>query len=190
MRPGPTLNVARWVARSRVNGPGERFVLWVQGCAIRCAGCWNRDTWSHVPRVRMTVDEVLREVDAASGIDGVTLTGGEPFEQAEALLPLAEALRARGLSVMAFTGREPAELSGPAERALIACLDVLVVGRYEAAQRSLDLGWRGSRNQQIRFLTTRHDERDLPAGREAEVHLSPDGAIVVMGFPEAGLLSV
>lgn len=190
MRAPTTLNVARWVARSRVNGPGERFVLWVQGCSIRCAGCWNRDTWSHAPRVTMTVDEILREIDAAAGVDGVTLTGGEPFEQAEALLPLVEALRARGLSVMAFTGREAAELLGPAALALIACLDVLVVGRYEAAQRSLDLAWRGSRNQQIRFLTTRHDERDLPTGREMEVHLSPDGSIAVTGFPEAGLLAV
>jgi len=119
MLAGASLNVARWVTRSRVNGPGERFVLWVQGCSIHCAGCWNRDTWSHAPRVQMTVDEVLREIDAADGIDGVTITGGEPFEQAEALLPLVEAIRARGLSVMMFTGREPGELSGAASRALV-----------------------------------------------------------------------
>jgi anaerobic ribonucleoside-triphosphate reductase activating protein len=189
MRADWRINVARWVARSRVNGPGERFVLWVQGCTLRCAGCWNRDTWSPAPRRMMTVDELLHEIDAATGIEGVTLTGGEPFEQAEALLPLVDAIRDRGLSVMVFTGREPEEMVDAASVALVARMDVLVTGRYVAARRSLDLAWRGSSNQRVQFLTTRYGERDLPEEREAEVHLAPDGTITITGFPEASLLA-
>ena len=60
---GPLLlNVARWITRSRVNGPGERFVLWLQGCSLRCPGCWNPDTWSHAPRQVLPIDAVLAEV--------------------------------------------------------------------------------------------------------------------------------
>lgn len=172
-----------------MNGPGERFVLWVQGCSIRCAGCWNRDTWTRAPRTLRTVGELLREVDAAVGIEGVTITGGEPFEQAEVLLPFVEGVRTRGLSVMVFTGREPKELADRASRALITAVDVLVSGRYEARQRSLDLPWRGSSNQRVEFVTTRYSWRDLPEAQEAEVHIAPDGSLSLTGFPEAALLA-
>lgn len=176
------LNVARWITRSRVNGPGERFVLWLQGCSLRCAGCWNPDTWSHASRRLLRGSEVLAEVP--EDVEGVTFTGGEPFEQDEALVPLLDGVRARGLSVMIFTGHEFEEISREASRAVLARCDVLVTGRYEAERRSLDLPWRGSRNQRVHFLTGRYGESDLPTHAETEVHLAADGSVEVTGFPE------
>lgn len=188
MEGAPTLNVARAIARSRVNGPGERFVLWLQGCKLRCPGCWNADTWSHAPRRVMHPHEVLALL--GDNVEGITLTGGEPFEQAEALLPLLDAVRARGLSVMVFTGHELDELTGEAAKAMLARCDVLVSGRYVAAQRALDLAWRGSSNQRVLFLTGRYSARDMPDSAEVEVHLAPDGSLQMTGFPSDELRAI
>lgn len=183
---GPLLlNVARWITRSRVNGPGERFVLWLQGCSLRCPGCWNPDTWSHAPRQVLPIDAVLAEVP--HDVEGITLTGGEPFEQDASLVALLDAARARGLSVMIFTGHELDELTREASRAVLARCDVLIAGRYDAARRSIGLGWRGSSNQEVHFLSARYEERDQPTGAEVEVHCAADGSLVVTGFPDAGL---
>jgi anaerobic ribonucleoside-triphosphate reductase activating protein len=177
----PKLNVAHWISASRVNGPGERFVLWLQGCALRCPGCWNPDTWSHGPRRIVSARDVLDLI--GDNIEGITLSGGEPFEQAEALVPLLDAVRARGLSVMVFTGHTLDELTGVAAEAMMARCDVLVTGRYVAARRSLDLVWRGSSNQRVHFLTERYGGKDMPTSAEVEVHLDADGSLEVTGFP-------
>lgn len=188
MSPEPRLNVARWIDRSAVNGPGERFVLWLQGCSLRCAGCWNPDTWSHAPRRLVAVSEVLARL--GDGLDGVTLTGGEPFEQADALLPLLDAVRARGLSVMVFTGHELSELTAASQRQMLDRCDVVVTGRYVAAQRVADLGWRGSANQRVHFLSDRYGAEDVPAGHETEIILGPDGSIAITGFPSPPLVAL
>lgn len=184
-----TLNVAGWQARSLVNGPGARFVLWLQGCGLGCPGCWNPETWSFAPRRLMSVEHLLELLDAAPGVEGITLSGGEPLAQAAALLPFLQAVRARGLSVMIFTGHERSELRSEAVRAVLALTDVLVSGRYVEAERSLLLRWRGSRNQRIDHLTERY--RSLGDGEEAivEVLLDGEGGAQLTGFPPDELLA-
>jgi len=180
------LNVARWIRQSAVNGPGERFVLWVQGCTLRCAGCWNPDTWSSAPRRTLTTSELLGEIPEPPDVEGITLTGGEPFEQAEALVPLAGAVRARGQSVFVFTGYDPDELITPAQRTLLDLTDVLVAGRYRRDLGDSELPWRGSSNQQVVFLSERYGPADVPEiAEEVEVHIGRDGTAVVTGFPGA-----
>lgn len=183
------LNVAGWQARSRVNGPGERFVLWLQGCGLGCPGCWNPETWSFAPRRLMTVADLLTLLDGGPGVEGVTLSGGEPLAQAAALVPFLQAVRARGLSVMIFTGHERSELRSAAARAVLALTDVLVSGRYVEAERTLPLRWRGSRNQRIHHLTERY--RSLGDGEHAvvEVLLDGDGGAQLTGFPPNELLA-
>ena len=89
---------------------------------------------------------------------GVTFSGGEPFEQAEALLPLAKELKAQGYHLMAFSGFTLEQLvQKPECRALLEQLDLLVDGPFIEAQKSLDLRFRGSRNQRI---------LNMPATRE------------------------
>src|SRR6476646_9130931 len=104
------VNVARTLPRSAANGPGERFVVWVQGCPRACPGCWNPDTWAFERRDLREVDDLIAEVLSTDGIEGVTFTGGEPFAQARALAEIARAVRATGLSVFVFTGYELDEL--------------------------------------------------------------------------------
>ena len=148
------LNLAHVVRRSSIYGPGERFVLWVQGCTLRCPGCWNRDTWSRSPRAVRSVGEILALIDAERkppqpALEGVTFLGGEPMEQANALAAVAAGARQMGLSVMVYTGFELALLAQPAQQRLIGFADLLVTGRYVAAERDTSLRWRGSENQRL-----------------------------------------
>jgi anaerobic ribonucleoside-triphosphate reductase activating protein len=176
------VNVARILPRSVANGPGERFVVWVQGCTLRCSGCWNPDTWSTRPRRLFSVDALADEIIGTAGIEGVTLTGGEPFEQAAALADLAVRVQGVGLSVMVFTGYELDELAHPEQQRLLALCDVIVAGRYVRAQRTLDTPWRGSSNQSLHFLSERYSQipKDVAV---CEIHLDANGPVVLTGFP-------
>lgn len=181
--PDPTelINVAAWIPRSAVNGPGERFVLWVQGCRLRCPGCVNIDMWPEHSRHLLTADGLWQMVADAPEIEGVTLTGGEPFLQAAQLLPFARRVKAAGLSLMAFTGFEPEEIRDPTAKALVQEMDILVTGRFLKSMETHELAWRGSRNQDVHFLSTRYSRTNMPEARELEVHLS-DGDVAVTGI--------
>lgn len=182
------LNLARTLPRSAVNGPGERFVVWAQGCRLACPGCWNPDTWSFARRDVVEVADLQAEILATPGIEGVTFTGGEPFEQARAFAEVGRTVRNAGLSVFVFTGYELAELTSDAHLALLAVTDVLVAGRYVEAERTESLPWRGSSNQRLYFLTDRYGACDTAEAGAAEIHISSDGAVLVTGFPPRGLL--
>lgn len=184
------LNLARTMPRSSANGPGQRFVVWVQGCAIRCPGCWNPDTWSFETRHLCDTAVLASEIVATVGIEGVTFTGGEPFHQAAALVEVAGRVRAAGLSVFVFTGYDLHELARPDHRELLALTDVLVSGRYVQSQRSFESEWRGSTNQRVHFMTSRYSEASMADSAHVEFHLAPDGQLAVTGFPLPQLLDL
>ncbi|WP_307806874.1 4Fe-4S single cluster domain-containing protein [Streptomyces sp. FH025] len=170
-------------------GPGERAVIWVQGCPLRCRGCVAEETLPFAPAESgRPVAELVDWLAALPGIEGVTLSGGEPFAQAEALADLLDGLRERRpeLSAMAYSGFRLAALrrGTPGQRALLERLDVLVDGPYVAA-RHADLRWRGSTNQTVHLLTPRYAavaaEPDSSAGIQLSVGL--DGAVSWAGVP-------
>ena len=157
------------VQDSIVDGPGFRFTCFVQGCPHHCPGCHNPE--SHDPRggKEMTVEEVEAELLKNPLTDGLTLSGGEPFAQAEDCLALARAAHEHGLNVWSYSGWTFERLrdeGSEAQRALLAELDVLVDGPFLLEQRTLSLPWRGSRNQRV---------IDVPASLAAgEAVLRPD----------------
>jgi anaerobic ribonucleoside-triphosphate reductase activating protein len=129
------LNLADAVAPSRANGPGARAVLWAQGCSLRCRGCHNPQTWEKAPRRVCTASAAAAWVRSFPGLRGLTLSGGEPFEQALGFTALCRALRAEGADVIAFSGFSRDEIASdvrPHARALLAEVDLLIDGRYEA----------------------------------------------------------
>ena len=145
-----SLRVAGVIEESIVDGPGIRFVLFLQGCRLRCPGCQNPQTWDFDGGTLVPSDEVLARIRENPLVHGVTFSGGEPFEQADALLPLAKELKAQGYHLMAFSGFTLEQLvQKPECRALLEQLDLLVDGPFIEAQKSLDLRFRGSRNQRI-----------------------------------------
>ena len=173
--------------RSRANGPGARFVVWLQGCTLGCAGCFNPAT--HVAGgTAMSVEELMAQVPPAA--DGLSLSGGEPLQQASAIVPLLDAARARGLSTLAFSGytREEIQLL-PAGPDVLARLDVLIDGRYVAAER-LATGLRGSANQRIVLLTDRYSLADVEATPTGEIRISPTGEVVLTGVDPLKLKSL
>src|SRR5881275_1453074 len=102
-----TLRVAQVVPCTEAEGPGRRFALWFQGCPLRCPGCCNPEMLPFEGGTRVSVREVVEEVERAAreqGVEGITLLGGEPLAHAAGAAVLARALRARGLTVMVFSG--------------------------------------------------------------------------------------
>ena len=138
---------------SMVDGPGIRFAVFTQGCKHSCPGCHNPTAQPFGGGTSVTTDELWAKVEGNLLLAGITLTGGEPFEQAEALIELARRTRAKGLTVWAFTGYLYEELVAGVPTAaaprLLEQVDVLVDGLYQDELRSLDLLWRGSSNQRL-----------------------------------------
>lgn len=140
------------VQDSIVDGTGLRFVCFVQGCPHHCPGCHNPDSHDPLGGTEMTTDEIISQMLSNPLTDGLTLSGGEPFTQAEDCLTIAQAAHAHGLNVMAYTGWTYEHLlqdGSEAQKALLAEVDILVDGPFLIAERTLNLPWRGSRNQRV-----------------------------------------
>lgn len=137
---------------SIVDGPGLRLAVFTQGCPHGCPGCHNPHTHDPLGGRQVDIGSIVAMIDKNPLLDGLTLTGGEPFEQPAACAALAASAKARRLSVWAYTGYtydELAQRRDPDTDALLALVDVLVDGRYVQAQRSLDIAFRGSCNQRL-----------------------------------------
>ncbi len=185
---GPVLRVAQLVPRTEAEGPGHRFAVWLQGCALRCPGCCNPEMFAFERGTVMTVDALAARILATPGIEGLSLLGGEPTSQPGPAAELCERVRAAGLSIMLFSGHTLAELKAqarPEVDRLLATVDLLVDGRYEKDQPDTRRRWIGSRNQVLHFLTPRYspDDPRFSAPNTAEIHLV-DGKLVINGWPE------
>lgn len=157
----------------------------MQGCTLGCAGCFNPATHpSDGGRGEIDVDALVAEIAAAHAarpLDGVSLSGGEPLQQAEAAVALLDGVRALGLSTLAFSGYTLDEIRTlPHGPAVLARLDVLIDGRYVSTER-LASGLRGSANQQIHLLTARHSRAEVEATPVAEIRIGPTGDVVLTG---------
>jgi anaerobic ribonucleoside-triphosphate reductase activating protein len=126
--------------------------VFVQGCCFSCPGCHNAQLRSFDGGRSVTADEILGAIKANPLLDGLTLSGGEPFTQAAPAAALAEQVRALGLSVMTFTGYRFEDLlagKNPAWWRLLEATDILVDGPFVLALRDIGLRFRGSSNQRL-----------------------------------------
>ena len=192
-----------FVPASRANGPGLRAVVYFQGCSLGCEGCWNirshKFDGSEVPTA--VVAQEIGSAIRTSSVEGVTFSGGEPMQQAPALVDLMHRIRAVAPSATMgmFTGYTEAELdsgryatrpsTSPAEKqrrweVVRGYLDFAVMGRYDRTKPAT-APLRTSRNQQLVLFSQRYEERDF---REqiVEVAIAADGKAVITGFPILG----
>ncbi|MFD6323041.1 4Fe-4S single cluster domain-containing protein [Streptomyces sp. NPDC058442] len=186
-------------------GPGQRLGIWFQGCALACPGCMSRHTWAPEGGTAEDVSGLLRMWEEAlgRGAEGLTVSGGEPLDQAEALTELlvgAARIRDRaaggadGADLLVYTGYEPDELTAARRRALRGA-DAVITGRFRV-ERPTRLVWRGSANQRLRPLTPRgetryapHLERESTGGRlQAVVEPGPPAGVRFHGVPLRGEL--
>lgn len=166
--------------RSRANGPGARFVVWMQGCTLGCPGCFNPTTHDAAGGREVPISELAAQL-AASGAEGLSLSGGEPLQQPAASAALLDAARALGMSTLAFSGYTLEEIRDlPGGPDVLARLDVLVDGRYVSTERLAE-GLRGSANQRIQLLTRRYSLADVQATPVAEIRIGPTGELVLTG---------
>ncbi len=184
-----TLRLDRVVDSTDAEGPGRRTAVWVQGCTVRCPGCFNPHLWAVNGGQSSTPADLARRV-LGNDTQGVTLLGGEPFDQAAPLAVLAAAVRAAGRSVMTFTGYTLEVLQAAAERRpdvgdLLAATDLLVDGPYLQGHPDTTRPWLGSTNQGVHFLTSRyrHLADHLPAQVDrVEIRVLADGRVAVNGW--------
>ena len=193
-----------FVDGSRVNGPGLRAVVYFQGCTLGCRNCWNPETHTFAGQER-SIAEVADLVVSAHqerALEGVTFSGGEPMQQADALLALIESLRDRlpGLSLGMYSGYSEPELSsgnyscrfGPTQRmkqdiwrSVGTHLDFAVLGRFAVGQPST-LSLRTSANQKLVLFSGRYCEQEFEP-QEVEIHIDMHGSVQVTGFPISGI---
>ena len=135
---------------SIVDGEGLRAVLWTQGCSHNCKGCHNPETHSFEKGVLVDVEDVKSFIKELVLQDGITLSGGDPFFQPEAIKEIAKFAKELGLTVWAYTGFTFEELiKYDKTKDALKYIDVLVDGKFEIENRTLSLKFRGSTNQRI-----------------------------------------
>ena len=183
------LRIAQTVASTEAEGPGKRYALWVQGCSLRCPGCCNPEMFTSTAGRDADSAALAEEALTAEGAEGVSILGGEPFEPPAALADFCERVRARGLSVMIYSGYTLAELKAKRDESverLLAATDLLVDGRYERTLPEPSRRWIGSSNQVMHFLSERYTPGDERFQRGNTVELRfVDGKLTVNGWPQA-----
>ena len=145
------LELSGIVSDSIVDGPGIRTTVFSQGCPHHCGGCHNPETWEFGCGTPVEEEDILSIVRANPLCHGVTFSGGEPFAQAEGFAKLAILLKAQGYEVASYSGYTFEQLlhGTSAQRKLLESIDVLIDGPFIQAEKSLELSFRGSRNQRI-----------------------------------------
>lgn len=144
------IRIAGIIEESIVDGPGIRMVIFTQGCKHNCKGCHNPETHSFQAGSLVDIEDLIKMVKSNPLLDGITLSGGEPFEQAKECSVLAKEVKKLGLSVVTYTGYTFEEILKVENfRELLAVTDILIDGKFQMENRSLMLKFRGSTNQRI-----------------------------------------
>lgn len=194
-----SLRLSRMHYPVKVLGYGFRVGIWTQGCSIGCKGCISKDTWDFSAGVETTIEEIIERcsawVDGGQPFDGITISGGEPFDQPEALQALLQGIaewlgpRRAGIDVLCYSGYRQSRLESE-HQAVLAHLDVLIPNPF-VATKAPGARWRGSSNQPMVLLSelarTRYQTASAaPSLPEPEVQFVVDDGIWFIGVPRPG----
>ena len=186
------LNVAAIAGCTQALGPGNRSVVWVQGCPLNCRGCLAPQWIPFVPAMQMTVEQVLERLNLDK-ISGLTFSGGEPMEQASGLAALSRLARQKkDLDLICFTGYRYEQLlknppnDGVGE--LLAEVDVLIDGPFVQSLVG-SVGLRGSSNQRVIHLTSRLRWHNFESSQRKMELTITNGELGFIGIPTPGLLA-
>ncbi len=179
------LNIYKFLPITEVEGPGKRACIWVQGCSIRCKNCALPQTWPKDKGQKISVEELAENILNIDEIEGVTFTGGEPFDQAKALFELGLILKRDGHSITTFTGYKLEDIMNSGDNSwknFLSVIDLLIDSPYiyEKADYSRPLA--GSSNQRYHFLSNRYNEKDLSSkSQRIEIRIQKNGKISLNG---------
>lgn len=171
-------------------GPGRRIGIWFQGCSIRCKGCVSVDTWEN-SKGNVSIDEIIKICSSwFHEADGITISGGEPFDQPDALKTLLERLRSStDIDILVYSGH-PYEKIVPLVKKFNSLIDGLITDPYEENELQT-LALRGSDNQRLHCLTTLGEKRFSqfnrklqPSDKTFDIMFEEEGAIWLAGIPQ------
>lgn len=187
------LNLADLNEMTTAEGPGRRFAIWLQGCPIRCVGCWNRDMWSMKKRHLVDVKKLLNYVrEYEERIDGVTILGGEPLVQATPLSEFVKLLKGEtNLSVMLYTGYELTDIKDPHSIWLVENCDIVVLGPFKIELKKDGLKWKGSENQYIKINDPAYEKYFLYEDELDVVEITfnkQNMEVTIIGYPDETIL--
>jgi anaerobic ribonucleoside-triphosphate reductase activating protein len=190
----PPINIGAFAYSSKSLGPGYRSILWVRGCDRRCPGCIAPQWWGKEPAELVGGEELAQRLLVKNpSVRGITISGGEPFLQAQALVGMLRFARQHrefdSIAYSGFTLEQLQNSSMPGVSELLEELDILIDGPYHQDMPAND-GYRGSLNQVIHFLGNRITSDDYFAKRNPlEVH-TKNGTALMIGVPSRQQLSV
>lgn len=173
-------------------GPGERYAIWTQGCPHNCEGCIAPESHSiDCGGEWIEIDTILSEIDENNLIQGVTISGGDPFIQKKPLLNLVKEIAKRGLNIICYTGFTYEELKKNKEaQEILKYIDILIDGKYEKNRNSGSY-LRGSDNQRIIHLknTFKKYEKMMlnTKNRNVEIKFLDESSIFIVGLPPVNL---
>ena len=158
------MNIARILYPVQVLGPGSRIGIWVCGCSRGCPGCSNPELW--VPRQEYEVAvtdvlEMVRSIAEKHPVDGFTISGGEPMDQAKELAELLEELAGISGDILIYSGYKLEELKSRRDDTtdrVLATAAAMIDGAY-IQEKNTDVLLRGSENQRIHLLKSEWTER-------------------------------
>ena len=186
----PQINVHNVVESSMIYGPGKRWVLWTQGCTLGCKGCWNTQTWSKKNGETWSISQLLESISSQEDIEGITILGGEPFQQLDGIAELIKYVKQLGLTVMLYTGYEKAEFNDLMWQCFNSS-DLVIAGRYRDELRDVGLVWRGSTNQILESPTGYYDVTKFEESQEIEVHIDHEtNEVTLTGYPDIEIVEM
>lgn len=172
------IKIAHIVSSTESEGPGKRFCMWVSGCSIKCEGCFNKSLWDSKTSKVIEVKDLFIQVQAHKDIEGITISGGEPFDQAEAINELVALCKKNNLGVICYTGYYLKDLKTQTKN-----IDLLIDGPFVQAKQDYSRPLIGSSNQNYNFLTDRYSNADiLELKNTVEITIGRDNQITVNGY--------
>jgi anaerobic ribonucleoside-triphosphate reductase activating protein len=171
-------------------GPGRRIGIWFQGCSIRCPGCISADTWAFADPGTTVAELIDALAPWLKEADGITVTGGEPFDQVDGLCALLLAIRQKtDGDILVYSGYDFAVIESEVAE-MEGLIDVLISGPYRA-EAGQSMALRGSDNQVLHLLTPRgcnvfgETDDEAPSHR-LDMMISADGGVYFAGIPAQG----
>ena len=158
------MNVARILYPVQVLGPGNRVGIWLCGCSRACKGCSNPELWEQKPEYEVSPTDVyklIQKIASSHTIDGFTISGGEPMDQASSLDELLGLISEVSDDILIYTGYRIEELSircDPATDKVLKKASVLIDGAY-VEEKNDGAVLRGSSNQRIHVLSRKYEDR-------------------------------
>ncbi len=168
----------------KVLGPGERVGLWLQGCTIRCKGCMSNHTWEFEDKYLMEVEHLVEKINQLPS-DKLTVSGGEPFDQPQALQEILKGVRKTKKDILVYTGYSYRKVESN-WKDILNYADVLITEAFVEGMDT-DLIWKGSDNQMMIILNKELEANYLKFMKEKKTKTlqiaKSEGFIHLLGIP-------